>query len=188
MARSCTVCECPDVTEIDIALAARTPHAAVAEQYGLSPSAVFRHSKAHLVSNASRAVALREETQELLDLGLTKDEQVIHQLLAETVATAQKIMREAELADQPVTALRALKEVRDSLALIEKFTGKREIINTVNEELQSKFDALVIALRQVLPSQREAAREIVTALKMQNAWDLASVIERTLLLNGEVKR
>lgn len=183
--RKCSACAHPDMAEINVDLAQRVPMNLIAEKYNLTKSAVFRHSSNHLNTASSAAMMIRGSAEELMNQGITTNETVVLTLLAQTVATAQSIMNNAVASDKPIVALNALKEVRNSLALIQKFTAHNDQVQT-DEAMEAEFKSLVLALRRVLPDHREAARDICQELRLQGAVALAASIEnRILLVDGE---
>lgn len=61
--RPCTVCTHEKRQEIDKALITGTTHRNVAEQFRLSPSAVYRHKRGHLAARLKRAFEAKETRQ-----------------------------------------------------------------------------------------------------------------------------
>lgn len=186
MPRACSICTNERHVEIDIDLAAKVPHSILAEKYEVTASALYRHSQAHLAESViiNNALVVRGNTEELIAAGLTTDQKVINQMLAETVATAREIQSRAHALGNDLLALNAIKEVRNSLALIEKFTAKAEG-DRVDEAIVADFEALVKALRTVLPDHRDAARELAIELRLHGSVHLATTLERVLILEGE---
>ena len=66
---TCKTCRHEAREAIDQALVAGTPHRSIAEQYSLSPSAVFRHQEGHLPATLVAAAEAGERTrgENLLD-------------------------------------------------------------------------------------------------------------------------
>ena len=60
MPRICTICTHPDREGIDKALLDGGPYRGIAERFGASPSAVYRHKQDHLPKALVRAVEARE--------------------------------------------------------------------------------------------------------------------------------
>lgn len=183
MPRVCTVCASDQLNAINIDIVSNMSYKAVGEKYGLTPSAVFRHAKSHVGPAPVKAVMLRANAKELVDQGLLTDEMLIGQLLAGVFATAQEILDKAMLSEKLELQLKALKEARDSLMLLYKFTAK-QTETVVDTSLEDDFKALVLALRRTLPDHRDAARDIVNDLNLQGAMHLASTIERVLVLES----
>jgi hypothetical protein len=169
------------MAEINVDLAQSIPMALIAEKYSVTKSAIFRHQANHLHTASSAALMIRGSAEELINQGITTNETVILSLLAQTVATAQSIMNNAVASDKPIVALNALKEVRNSLALIQKFTSNNDQA-LLDEAIEADFKALTLALRRVLPDHREAARDLARELRMQGAVALAVTIENRILL------
>lgn len=184
MPRNCTVCSHPEIDSINVDLAAKEPQRVVAERYNINPSALWRHFSNHVAAEtASTILAVKEEAQDLIDSGLTRTHEVVYGMLAEHVALARGIMDKNLANGNDSMVLKAMKESRDSLALIEKFTNK-VAGEAGDSEVEADFQFLTLTLRRVLPDYRDAARAIVTELKLMGALHLASTISNALILDA----
>lgn len=190
MAQICKVCNHESRHDIEMSVALKVPIRDIAEQYSdLTPSAVQRHSVNHMGNQQVRSLVIKGQAEDLVEEGLIKDQNVLYQLLAENYATARKIQQEAVDADNPNLALKALKEARDSLALIQKFTGRLDDdgkVSKADEVAVEEMRALVIALKTVLPAYRECAREIIGILEEHGKLQLATQLKNALIIKGEV--
>ncbi len=183
MPRTCTICNHEQLNAINIDIVSNMSYQNVADKYDVSSSAVFRHAKSHVGPAPVKAVMLRANAKELVDQGLLTNEMIIGELLAGVFATAQAILDKAMIADKPELQLKALKEARDSLMLLYKFTAK-QTETVVDTDLEDDFKALVLALRRTLPDHRDAARDIIADLTTQGAVHLAGTIERVLFVES----
>ena len=105
MPQKCSVCIHPERAEIDKALVARVSLRTIADQYGLSKTALIRHKASHMAAAVVAARASEEAVQ--IRQGLTLDEQ-LHSLQARTLA----ILASAEADGKLHTCLAAIREVR----------------------------------------------------------------------------
>ncbi len=114
MPRTCTVCTHPAREEIDKALLDGGPYRGVAERYGASASAVYRHKQDHLPKALVQAVEAQvvEHGANLLDQ------------LQDLQQRALRILDQAEAAGDLRTALAAVREARGCVELLGKATGQ----------------------------------------------------------------
>lgn len=140
---TCTVCRSEARNTVDEALVAGTPHRSVAEQHGLSASAVFRHQQSHLPAAIVRAHELSEVAH---GEGLLTQ---IRQLQSDALG----ILAKAEKAGDLRTALMAVREVRGTLELVGKVTG----------ELVTKVEHTGAVNHRVLAHVSDAALEYLIA-------------------------
>jgi hypothetical protein len=186
MAATCIICKHKDLTEINLDLAQQVPYRDIASKYGVSTATVQRHATRHLADSNMRSLAIRGHTDELVDQGIATDAQMIFKLLAENYATARSIQQDAVDSDDPHLALKALKEARDSLALLQKFTVKSGPEVQGDPELEEDMRLLITAMKRVLPQHREAAKALVTELEMLGAIGMAYEIRKAIIIEGEV--
>jgi len=112
MTMTCTVCLHADCEEIDRQLLAGIAHRSIAEQFGLSPSAVFRHKdhvseamvKAKDAVEVTRADGLLGHVQYLQDRALS-------------------ILKQAEASGTYLAAIGAIREARNCVELMAKLNG-----------------------------------------------------------------
>ncbi len=121
--RVCTVCSHPMREHIEEALIRSEPLRNIAEQYGISVTALHRHKGSHLPE-----LLLRAREEEESDLAVSVYEQV-EQLQRRTLAILERAEREGDLR----TALLAVKELRGILALVHRM-GSFEEIEIVDDE------------------------------------------------------
>ena len=130
--RPCTVCAHEKRQEIDKALVTGTTHRNVAEQFRLSPSAVYRHKRGHLAARLKRAFESKETRQavELVqhraeekakEIGQALD--VVQQLRAINTATLQ-VLQQARESEKHSLSLQAVDRVHKQIELQAKLLGE----------------------------------------------------------------
>lgn len=188
MPRQCSVCIREDRESIDVALAAGEVQREIAARFDINPSALWRHSTNHLAAESSEVVlALKSDAKDLVDAGLISDHSIIPQLLAENLAISRGMTDHAILNGKDELALKAIKSSNETLALVEKFTTKH-IGESADTELVEDMRSLVMAMRRVLPDHRDAAKALISELKLMGALHLAETLENNvLLINGSVE-
>lgn len=188
MARMCVVCNHPERHDIEMDLALKVPQRDIAEKYDdVSASAVQRHAVNHMGNQQVRSLVIKGQAEDLVEEGLVKDENLLYQLLAENYATARKIQQEAVDNDNPGLALKALKEARDSLALIQKFTGRLgNEEKKMDEAAELEMRGLIMALKEILPEHRECGKALAAKLYSMNLIKLSEAVSNSLVIKGEV--
>lgn len=184
MARTCLICVHPQRAEIELAIVQQQSQRSIAEEFpDISASSVQRHGDNHLGNDQVRTLVIRGQADDLMASGITTEPSIILQLLTQALALSKHIMEEATDSDRPDLALKAMKEFRDNMSLLYKFTAKVEG-PPVDLSAESDLKALSMALRRVLPDHRDAARALVQELKMTGNFSMASAIENVLLIDG----
>ena len=128
MPRKCTICAHKKRSDIDEALVERQPFRDIAGQYGVSKSALVRHSDDHLPSKLLKAQAAREAADADALLG-----QVI-----ELRDKALGILQKAEDADDLRNATGAIREARACVELLGKLAGQLKDAPTINLVLSAE--------------------------------------------------
>ena len=105
MPRTCTICTHPEVHAIDGALVAGQSFRNIAEQYGTSATALFRHKSDHLPAVIVKGQAVREEAHAL---------DVVKQLRDINAATLA-ILEDARDTHQSALALKAVDRVQKQI-------------------------------------------------------------------------
>lgn len=140
MARLCSICSHPRVSEIDAALLGKEAYRKVAQNFDASESSVYRHSKEHLpVVSASSSVnpscAGEELTAEVSSAATSYPDQPGKadvngkesvDLLGYMVHIQQRtlaILESASTGGRHETALKAIRETRGNIELISKLEG-----------------------------------------------------------------
>lgn len=154
MAAVCTVCRHPDTEAISMdLLQGSMPMRDIAKRYGLSLSAVARHKK-HIpaqlaVSTYAKKVAKADTVMERIQ---------------ELDRRADEIYEKAKEED-PALALKALKEIREAVALYAKMTGELKS-GTVHNTLivTPEWVSLRAVMLKALQPYPEARQALVEAL------------------------
>lgn len=186
MPSTCTVCAHPELAAINLDIVQKVPIRDIGAHYGVSSSSVQRHSVSHLNDNTMRSLAIRGDANDLVDQGIATDAKMVYTLLAENFATARSIQQRAIDSDDPNLALKALKEARDSLALLQKFTVKAGPEVQGDPELEEDMRNLIMAMKRVFPVHRDAAKALVRELEMLGAIAVAYEIRKAIIIEGEV--
>ena len=119
----CTICSHPERTAIDAALVADAdPLRTLAERYGVSHTALFRHKETHLLESLTQAQAAAQVAQADDLLSQVQDLQ----------RRTLKILKTAEETKALGLALGAIREARNNLELLAKLEGKLREQQTVN--------------------------------------------------------
>ncbi len=157
MPRVCTLCSHEDREEIDAALVLGRPSRELAEQYGLSGSAVRRHRLDHLSAALARVAAARQEAGPSSALDR----------LEELRQRAMKVLDSADEEGKASLSLAAIREVRSLVELIAKITGEldeRAQVAVVNVQTSEEWAQIRAALSQALAPHPDAARAVSARL------------------------
>jgi len=146
MARPCSICTHENREAIDEALIAGQSYRKIAERFGVSPAALSRHLRRHLV--ALLAGRSEVEADNLL-------EQV-----ADLQRQAQAIKDKAEAAGDLKTALQGIRELVRIVELLAKLRGELDERPVVNVLLTAQWVTVRAVLLEALtpfPDARQAA-------------------------------
>lgn len=155
MPRSCTVCAHPEAVAINEALVLeRQSNRAITRQYQLSKDAVRRHRehvphqlvKAHEAEQAARADELLTD---------------VRQLQTRTLL----MLEEAEIAGDLRTALAAVREARNNLALLAVLRGELDRRPTINLVVASEWLELRALIVGALEPHPDARGAVLRAIK-----------------------
>ena len=114
MPRRCTVCDHPQRVEIDMQLVCGESYRTIADQFGLSKTALIRHKESHIPDALVKAQDAGEVAQ-------------ADDLLAQVKALqteAQEILGEARAAGDLRTALRGIGQALSCLELLSRIEGR----------------------------------------------------------------
>ena len=148
MARPCSVCTHPQRADIDRLLATGTPSTQVAERYGLVDRSVRRHAANHLPLAVQEAAQADEEARNLDVLTEVK----------RLYRSAVDILDNAD--DDPAMALRAIREARETLALVGRLLGEideRPVVNVLVSPQWIEVRAVLLEALSSFPQARAAA-------------------------------
>lgn len=160
MARSCTVCRHDDREAIDHALVGGLPYRDIARRWGVTISALSRHSQGHVSPALARVAAERERDHATSLLERVEDLYV----------RARGILDAAEADGKPSLSLAAIRELRATAELLGKLTGELDDrpSQTVNLLVAPEWLALRGTVLEALgpyPEAREAVARSVASLE-----------------------
>ena len=155
MTRVCTVCAHPQRGEIDRLLVGGTAlYRNIAERFGLSVAALFRHRTDHLPAALVQAAGA-EEVKQALD--------VVQQLKAINGA-ALRVLRDAQAAGEGELVLKAVDRVCRQIELQAKLLGDLDDRPVVNVLVTPEWVALrgrIVAALAPYPKARLALAEVL---------------------------
>lgn len=155
MPMQCSICAHAERTAIELAVANRVPLRTIADQHGVSKSAIIRH-RDHCGALAGVVDAVQRTDQ-------TRRETVQARMEALQQRT-MRLLRSAEAAGELRTALGAIREARGNLELLAKLTGELDERPQVNILLHPDWlalrERLLVAL-QVHPAALEAVIDAI---------------------------
>ena len=154
MPRTCTICTHPEVHAIDGALVAGQSFRNIAEQYGKSATALFRHKSDHLPAVLVTGQAVREEAHAL---------DVVKQLRDINAATLA-ILEDARDTHQSALALKAVDRVQKQIELQAKLLGELQDGQTVNVLVAPEWVSLRATILVALVPFPDAREAVVEAL------------------------
>ena len=152
MPRRCTTCAHPKRREIDRLLATGTPAAEVAQRFNLVDRSVRRHAESHVPASVQSAAKQDEQAREIDVLAEVK------QLYRITMSIL------ARNAQEPRTALGAIREARGNLELLGKLLGDLDERPQVNVLIAPQWITIRGALLKALVPYPEARAAVAEAL------------------------
>ena len=154
MPRTCTICTHPEVHAIDGVLVAGQSFRNIAERYGTSATALFRHKSGHLPAVLVMGQAVREEAHAL---------DVVKQLRDINAATLA-ILEDARDTHQSALALKAVDRVQKQIELQAKLLGELQDGQTVNVLVAPEWVSLRATILVALVPFPDASQAVVKAL------------------------
>ena len=154
MPRRCTVCGHKNRPAIDKALVARQPFRTIADQFGVSKTALLRHYDDHLPSSLVKA----QEAKEVADADA---------LLAQMISLrdeALDILEKAKSSDDLHTALNAIKVTQGCIELLGKLAGQLRDAPTINLVLMPEWQVVQANVLTALDPYPEARLAVAHAL------------------------
>ncbi len=149
MPRTCTICRHTGCAEIDRALVRRDPYRTIAHTFGVSRYALMRHTKEHLpelLAKGHEAEQMAEADKLLTD---------IRKIQARTLL----MLQEAEKSGDLRTALAAVREARNNIALLAEMRGqldRRPVVNVLVSPEWLELRALIVGALEPHPAARDA--------------------------------
>ncbi len=153
----CSVCNHPDINEINEKLVSGVSPKVMAESYSLGVMALYRHKEKHLPQTLVKAKALKEESaaDDLLDR------------VEEIYTKAWELMDKAESDGKYQPAVSALKEARSCLELTGKLIGELKTGHTYNLIYNPEFIQVRHQIYDALLPYPEARQAVVNALESE---------------------
>ncbi len=154
MARRCTICTHKSRADIDQALVARNRFRTISDQFGVSKSALLRHSDDHLPAALVKAQAATEAAQ-------------ADALLAQVVDLRDKalgVLDTAQGSEDLRAAIGAIREARGCVELLAKLAGQLKDAPTVNILVSSEWQGLQAVILQALEPHADARLAVAEAL------------------------
>jgi hypothetical protein len=155
LARTCSVCSHPSLSEINKALVTRLSYCAMSRSFGVGRDALRRHTKEHLPDRLKKA-SEREDVREALD--------VVAQLKAINDALLA-VLKEARQLRRSEPALKAVDRIQKQIELQAKLLGELDERPQVNLYLSSEWIELRAAIVAALDPYPEARESILKALE-----------------------
>jgi hypothetical protein len=150
--RVCTVCTHPERDRVDAALiGSAESKSGIARKYAIDDDAIRRHAARHLSPELKQAAGAVE---------LTRLESLIADL-RRLWERAQQLGEDAEREGDRRAALTAIRESRDCLQLLAKFTGDLDERPQVNVLLAPEWRTVQVVILEAL-DEHPAARTAVT--------------------------
>ena len=153
MAQRCTVCDHPERDAIDQALVQRAKFTDLARRYGLSISALVRHSDAHVPAS----LALAQQASEV-----ARADDLLAQL-QHLHTKAHQVLVKAEAAKNYSAMLGAIREARQTLEVLLKVQGRLSDAQ-VNVIVSHEWLLIRSTVYQALEAHPQARIEVAKAL------------------------
>jgi len=152
--RTCTVCQHPQLAEINKALMDRESYRSIAQRFAASPDAMYRHKVEHMPAAVVKAHEAKEVAQ-------------ADDLLAQLKGLRSKavgILLAAEQAGDLRTALLAIREARACLETLLEVEGELNRRPQVNLTISAEWVEVRAVLMQALASYPDARAAVGQAL------------------------
>ncbi len=114
MPKMCSICIHQERSSIDAQILAQVPYGKIAEEFGISKTALSRHRSTHLASKVAEAMSKRKADEEL-DLIRFVDDLRRRSL---------DILDRAEASNSQAICLGAIREARESIKLLAQLTNQ----------------------------------------------------------------
>lgn len=166
MGRPCSICRHPQRPAIDAALSGGDAFRTVAERFGTSPTALFRHKAEHLPQALVTAQAVAEQAHAVDEAKQALD--VVRQLRLINGATLA-ILREARETQAHDLALRAIARVERQIELQARLLGELSDAPTVNILVAPEWLGVRAAVLAALAPYPEARAAVAATLVAASA-------------------
>lgn len=173
MGRSCSICTHKARAEIDRALVSAQPFRKVAERFGTSASALFRHKGGHLAAHLAKAyeagqvaraaeLAREQEGRKATEIGEALD--VVRQLQAINVACLE-ILKKSRESGKDSVSLQAVDRIHRQIELQAKLLGELQDGQTLNVLIAPEWHRVRAVVVGALRPYPEARLAVVQALE-----------------------
>ena len=173
MARSCSICTHEARAEIDQALVSALPYRNIAERFGTSATALFRHKNGHLAAHLAKAYELvqvsraadlvrEQEGKKARDIGEALD--IVRQLQAINVACLE-VLKSSRAAGKDTVSLQAVDRIHRQIELQAKLLGELQEGQTVNVLVAPEWHQVRAVVVGALRPYPEARIAVVNALE-----------------------
>jgi hypothetical protein len=168
VARSCTICSHPRVSEIDAALMGNVAYRRVAKQFEASAPSVYRHNREHLpvasdVTGNERTKWNSEEQEQSAVFPVAISGRITTGDILGYLVRLQKrtlrILESASTAGRHETALKAIRESRGNIELIAELERLRSESGGILDLPHIKPEQIAVILRATLDQLPERERE-----------------------------
>lgn len=169
MPRVCTICTHDQRDEIDAAIVSGAPYRQIAERFGTSESAMYRHKNDHASKRVAARVAKAQDAKDVADAD---------DLLAQIKALRNRsigILQKAEQAGDYRTALMGIREARGCVETLMEVEGELDRRGVVNVVINPQWVELRTVIIGALEGHPEALRAVSGALASIEGGDHARV-------------
>lgn len=159
MGRSCSVCTSEARDEVERALVADEPLAAISRRFGIGRDALRRHAMGHLPSE----LAGLREAGERIATARASDR------LEDLYARARTVLDRAEAEGRHPIALQAVRELRGIVELLARLTGELDsrpdvVVNITASAEWVELQTVIVAALGPFPDARRAVAEAIAPL------------------------
>ena len=155
MPRRCSVCDHPQLDEIDAALVARQPFRNISGQFRLSVTSLHRHAQNHVPATLARASDARE---------VARGDDLLAQV-EDLKMRAMGVLARAEAAEDLRAAVSAIKEARGCVELLAKMMGELREGAQVNILVSPEWGRARGVIVAALAEHPEARQSVALALE-----------------------
>ncbi len=160
MPRVCTICTHDQRDEIDAAIVSGAPYRQIAERFGTSESAMYRHKNDHVSKRVAARVAKAQDAKDVADAD---------DLLAQIKALRNRsisILQKAEQAGDYRTALQGIREARSCIELLAEMQDQLNRQPVTNITVQADWIEIRTILLATLKPYPEAAQAVAGRLQV----------------------
>jgi hypothetical protein len=169
--KKCTACHHPRIAEINRAIVAGTPRAAIERKFGITPDSQRRHEQNHITEEMRREILVdlkRERAQETAD-ELNEDRLDVANTYESLARRVGKLIDRAEAEGNDGLALASMEGLRKVLHDMATMQGKLAQQLTVQVSLMDSKEWIVVRdlLEQVFHAHPEAGQMFLALAKRE---------------------